>query len=228
MASQFLIRRRDAARLVMGPFAALCIAVPASALSAEQDKAAAEKVARKVEKAKESAREESVQQAAEEHEALQRFQKRLKEYTRLHNFEYAKLGARESAETQQALAIAIAARRDKARPGDLFLTEVQPIFRRRIAQQLKGPDALAARKAVAEGNPGHEEETTVPVPVRVNVGYPSGASRSTVPASVLLTLPPLPECLHYRFVDRDLILVDAVAQLIVDFVKDATPALPAK
>ena len=29
---------------------------------------------------------------------------------------------------------------------------VEPLFRRLIAEQLKGPDALAARKAVLEGN----------------------------------------------------------------------------
>jgi hypothetical protein len=68
----------------------------------------------------------------------------------------------------------------------------------------------------------------VRVVVRVNGEYPPGASRSTVPPSVLLTLPPLPECLHYRFVGRDLILVDSVAQLIVDFLPAAAPALAIK
>ena len=64
--------------------------------------------------------------------------------------------------------------------------------------------------------------------VRVNAEYPLGAPRSTVPPSVLLTLPPLPACLHYRFVGRDLILVDSVAQLIVDFLPAAAPDLAVK
>jgi len=64
--------------------------------------------------------------------------------------------------------------------------------------------------------------------VRVNAEYPPGAPRSTVPPSVLLTLPPLPACLHYRFVDRDLVLVDSVAQLIVDFLPAAVPDLAIK
>ena len=53
----------------------------------------------------------------------------------------------------------------------------------------------------------------------------SGWPRSTVPPSVLLTLPPLPPSLHYRFVGRDLILVDSVAQLVVDLLPAAAPDL---
>jgi hypothetical protein len=49
-----------------------------------------------------------------------------------------------------------------------------------------------------------------------------------VPPSVLLILPPLPACLHYRFVGRDLVLVDAVAQLIVDILPAAAPDLAVK
>ena len=43
-----------------------------------------------------------------------------------------------------------------------------------------------------------------------------------------MTLPTLPECLHYRFVGRDLILVDSVAQLVVDFLPEAAPDLAVK
>ena len=64
--------------------------------------------------------------------------------------------------------------------------------------------------------------------VGVNVEYPVGSARSTVPPSVLLTLPPLPEALHYRFVGRDLLLVDSVAQLIVDFMPAAAPEVAHK
>jgi hypothetical protein len=35
-------------------------------------------------------------------------------------------------------------------------------------------------------------------------------------------------CLHYRFVERDLILVDSVAQLIVDILPAAAPDLAIK
>jgi hypothetical protein len=41
-------------------------------------------------------------------------------------------------------------------------------------------------------------------------------------------LPPLPECLHYRFVGRDLLLVDSVAQIIVDILRNAAPVAGGK
>jgi len=76
------------------------------------------------------------------------------EYADLHARQLAKLGARESVATQEALARAIEAKPSQARPGDIFRPEFQPLFRRLIAEQLKGPDALDARKAFVEGNPG--------------------------------------------------------------------------
>jgi hypothetical protein len=68
----------------------------------------------------------------------------------------------------------------------------------------------------------------VPVPIRVNADYPLRAPVSTVPHSVLLVLPPLPDALEYRFVGRDLILRDGEANLIVDYIVGAAPALPAR
>ncbi len=184
------------------------------------------KVAKKVEKARRAGE----RAAKEASEALKGFQKEVAEYERMHNAQVARLGALEPARVQEALARAIASKRDDAKPGDIFEKEVQPLFRSLIAEQLKGPDTAAAQKAVVDGNPTTVEEATVPVPVqvRVNAAYPAGAPRSTVPPSLLLALPPLPDCLHYRFVGRDLILVDSVAQLIVDFLPAAAPALVAR
>ena len=154
----------------------------------------------------------------------------MTEYAEFHAEELAKLGPRaETVAVQKALADVIEAKRAKARQGDIFRPEVQPLFRRRIAEQLAGPDARDARRTILEGNSEDEKgEGSVPVEVRVNAAYPPGASRSTVPPSVLLTLPPLPACLHYRFVDRDLILIDSVAGLIVDFLPAAAPDLAIK
>jgi len=215
---------RGVARHLIRTLAALCLAVPVLAGPGEapQEKDQAAKVAKKVEKALGKAH-----QAEEEREALRHFQDEVAEYAELHAKQLAKLGARESVATQEALAHAIATKRAKAKPGDIFQPEVHPLFRRLIAEQLEGPDALAARKAVLEGNPGQDEDS-VPVVVHVNGEYPLGAPRSTVPPSVLLTLPPLPECLHYRFVGQDLILVDSVAQLIVDILPAAAPTLAVK
>ena len=217
--------RRGTARFLIGPMAAFCLVVPVLSGRGEppQEKVEADKVAKKLANAVGTA-----QQAEEEREALQHFQEGIAEYTDLHQKQVAKLGSREeSAARQKTLAAAIVAKRAKARPGDIFGPEVQSLFRRLIAEQLKGPDALDARKSVLDGNPAHEEDS-VPVEVRVNLVYPVGAPRSTVPPSLLLTLPPLPASLHYRFVGRDLVLLDSVAQIIVDFLPAAAPDLLVK
>jgi hypothetical protein len=44
---------------------------------------------------------------------------------------------------------------------------------------------------------------------------------STMPPSLLLNLPKLPEGLEYRFVGRNLILYDSKANLIVDILRNA-------
>jgi hypothetical protein len=216
------LTRRSAVRFLIGPLAALCLTVPVLAgpgQRPEEQKEAA-KVAKRMEKALGMARQA---------EALRHFEEEVAEYAELHAKQLAKLESRlpadaqETIATQKALAHAIAAKRAKAEPGDIFRPEVQPLFRRLIAEQLQGPDALDARRTLFERNP--EEEDSVRVVVRVNAEYPPGAPRSTVPPSMLLTLPPLPACLHYRFVERDLVLVDSVAQLIVDFLPAAAPDL---
>lgn len=216
--------RRSAARLLIGPVAALCLAVPVLAGPGQrpQEKNEAEKVARKVQKALGTAR-----QAEEERDALRHFQEDVADYAEFHARQLAKFSSLEPVAVQEALAHAIEAKRAKAEPGDIFRPEVQPLFRRLIAEQLAGPDTLDARKAVTDGNPGLEEES-VPIVVRVNAVYPLDAPRSTVPPSLLLTLPPLPSCLHYRFVGRDLILLDCVAQIIVDVLPAAAPDLAVK
>jgi hypothetical protein len=158
-------------------------------------------------------------------EALRHFQEEVAKYADLHARQLAKLGSRVPANAaQSALARAIEASRAMARPGDIFRPEVQPLFRRLIAKQLEGPEA---RRVVREGNPKYEPGS-VQVAMRVNTIYPLGAPLSTVPPSLLLTLPPLPAPLQYRFVGRDLILLDSVAGLIVDFLSAAAPDLAVK
>lgn len=221
MLDQPLIARRSAARLLMGPLAAFCVSIPASGFPDEeaQEKVTAARVAKKVERARDKSDADQ-----EEHEAVEHFRKEVAKYAGLHGKALARVGAVQTPEAQKALAAAITARRIEAKQGDIFLPEVQAVFKRLLGAQLKGPDATAAKKAMVEGNPGHDEDSIL-VAVRVNAPYPRGAARSTVPPSVLLTLPPLPECLSYLFVGRDLILVDTAAQLIVDFIPTAAPEL---
>lgn len=207
------------AYLLIGVLAVLGLALPVAASPplSPQEKTQAAKVAKKVEKARGPRH-----QAKEDAEAIAEFQKEVRRYADLHDRLIVRLSQEHPVAAGQ-LTEALMAARAKAMPSDIFVPEVQPLIKRLIAEQLTGPDALAARKAVVEGNPTQEEDP-VKVDVRVNAPYPSGAVHSTVPPSLLLVLPVLPPSLHYRFVGRDLILVDSVAQLIVDFLPAAAPA----
>ena len=58
-------------------------------------------------------------------------------------------------------------------------------------------------------------------PFNVNGVYPKDEPLGTIPPNILGALPPLPEALEYRFVNKHLILRDARANLIVDFIPNA-------
>ena len=77
-----------------------------------------------------------------------------------------------------------------------------------------------------EGNPQPQDptkETKQTVNIAVNVAYPDSAPFSTVPGSLLLKLPLLPDEVRYRFVGRALILRDTQANVILDYILDVVP-----
>jgi len=71
-------------------------------------------------------------------------------------------------------------------------------------------------------------EVPMKLPPAINTDYPTTLPLATVPPSLLLKLPTLPEDLEYRFLGRHLILRDIKANLIVDFIPDVVPAAPAR
>ena len=134
---------------------------------------------------------------------------------------------REQAEPEEVTAYAkqlsdnIRARRRGSKQGDVFKPKLALGFKRVVAYELRaGHD----RKVVlTEGNPTGDEERIRPPKVVVNGQYIPAAPLSTVPPNVLLALPTLPEEVEYRFIGRSLILRDAVANLIIDFIPNAVP-----
>jgi hypothetical protein len=172
-----------------------------------------------------------------EEEALEDLDETVEHYVKLHK-RAAKIvsvpapGPRSAPEQvlayQRALAEAIRSIRPRARQGDVFFADVQPILKRIIAAELAGRAGAPARKALKEGNPPVESDRDdrMAVKLAVNAAYPEAAPVSTVPPSVLLNLPPMPEdYVEYRFVNRDLVLHDVPANLVVDFVRLAAPPL---
>jgi hypothetical protein len=135
---------------------------------------------------------------------------------------------KEDAEPEEVTAYAkrltdnIAARRRGAKRGDVFKPKVAAALRRICRDELaRSPHE---RKVVlTEGNPTGDEERIRPPRVAVNAQYIPASPLSTVPPTLLLALPTLPDQVEYRFVGRALILRDTVANLIIDFVPDAVP-----
>jgi hypothetical protein len=115
---------------------------------------------------------------------------------------------------QDALAARIRERRADARQGDILTPEIAKHFRTLLSPELKGEDGRDAKKILKDDAP-------VAVPLKVNAKYPSSAPLPTVPANLLLSLPTLPKELDYRIVNKNLILRDVDADIIVDFMQNA-------
>ena len=111
---------------------------------------------------------------------------------------------------ERLLAARIRHARAGAERGDIFTDDIRRGFR-----QLLRPVTNAARcEAVLDDNPGEFSYA-------VNGDYPKSKPVSTVPAGMLAVLPRLPEDVWYRFLDRDLILHDSKANVILDRIDDA-------
>jgi hypothetical protein len=116
-----------------------------------------------------------------------------------------------------ALADLITAARRKAKQGDIFVSEVEPLIRARAQTVFASVDGGQDKAGI------REEQSERNLEARVNQRYPEDVPVSTVTASVLASLPPLPPILQYRFLGRHLILMDVGARLIADYLPDVLP-----
>lgn len=161
------------------------------------------------------------------------FTKNLKAYTGLVDRLVKDLGALPDRATpekinehRRALAAAIQKARPAAKQGDIFAAAEQPAFIKILRSETAGRQGAPARKTIAEDNPKAPQKSdhkAPPVKLAVNALYPDGAPRSTVPPTVLLRLPNLPETVEFRFVGKALVLYDARANLIVDYIPNTLP-----
>jgi hypothetical protein len=154
---------------------------------------------------------------------LKDFKDRIDAYMKLHDKqEKGKADPKETSSpekikaTQDALAAKIQAARKDAKPGDIFTPEIRQLFRRLMHPELKGPDAAETKRTIKEDSVVSKAQV-----LKVNARYPEGAPLPTVPPNLLVRLPQLPEDLEYRIVNKDLILRDVNANLIVDFIPNA-------
>ena len=126
--------------------------------------------------------------------------------------------ATEIVEHQHALAAKIADARRDAHQGDIFTHEVAERFRKTIHSEFHGPEGRSARQTIRQDDP-----SKVIVRLHVNDVFPEGIPLTTTPPTLLLKLPELPQELAYRFVGRDLTLIDIKARLILDLIPNAIP-----
>jgi hypothetical protein len=114
---------------------------------------------------------------------------------------------------QQGLAERIGAARVGVKQGDIFTPEIAAAFKRLLRPEAKQPETKEAMK----------EDKPVVVSFKVNAPYPDKQPVATVPPNVLAALPELPKDIEYRFVDKHLVLRDARANLIIDYMLNAIP-----
>ena len=115
-----------------------------------------------------------------------------------------------------ALATKVKSARAGAKHGDNFTPAVRPAFRRLLAPELKGKDGRDTKAVLKDDAPAPGT-----VPFKVNAKYPESQPLPSVPANVLLTLPPLPAPLEYRIVGQHLLLLDTAADIVVDYILNA-------
>jgi LPS O-antigen subunit length determinant protein (WzzB/FepE family) len=162
-------------------------------------------------------------------DAVKRFERRVKDYVKVRNRVKAKLPklSKDSTPAQietyrENFEAAMRNTRTGAKRGDIFNHDGSDYIRRTLKANFKGRDRTELREIVFDG------ETTPPlamaaVKVRVNYPYPDAVELVEMPPTVLLNLPQLPPEVKYRFVGRNLLLVDRDNNLILDYMTNALP-----
>lgn len=160
---------------------------------------------------------------AQHAKAVADFEGRVKAYARLREGledRLPKLPKESTPEQIQAHKTAfeemVRAARADARPGHIFTPAVATYIRMAIRREFGGRERQELRETVLEAD-------TKGVPLRVNYTYPETKELVEMPPTLLLRLPQLPKQVRYRFVGRNLLLVDRENGLIVDFMRNAVP-----
>ena len=154
---------------------------------------------------------------------IQDFENRVSEYAKLHKAIDAKMPALKPTDSsekitqhQHELAEQIRKARQGAKQGDIFTPQIHAEFRRLIAIAMQGQGAARINTSLRSAEP-------VRLRLQINADYPASVPLQSTPPSLLMNLPKLPEEIEYRVVGNSLVLCDAHANLIIDFVPGAIP-----
>jgi hypothetical protein len=161
--------------------------------------------------------------AQQQQPAVKAFETQANDYVKLRNKvkeagpKLSKDSTPEQIEAYRAtLEQSLRAARKGAKRGDLFRPEISDHIRLTLKNEFQGRDRKEIRDIAFET----ELQGVV---LRVNYPYSQDAELSEMPATLLTKLPQLPAEVRYRFVGRNLVLVDRESNVIIDFMPDALP-----
>lgn len=161
--------------------------------------------------------------SVKDREVVVAFQERVKDYSKLREAIEDKMPklSKESTPAEieahkKTFEERVRAARVDAKPGEMFTPDIATYIRALIRSEFKGTERKELRETVLEAD-------TKGVPLRVNYAYPETKELVEMPPPLLLKLPSLPKQLRYRFVGRNMLLVDRENGLIVDYMLDALP-----
>jgi hypothetical protein len=117
---------------------------------------------------------------------------------------------------EKAFVDALRTARANAKPGDIFTPAIAAYIRTKLKTEFKESDRKEIRKIVLD-------DEIKPIPIRVNYPYPDENAFAEMPPTLLLKLPVLPKQVKYRYVGRNLFLVDTDNNLIIDYMPNALP-----
>lgn len=119
---------------------------------------------------------------------------------------------------RQELANKVRVARAGAKQGEIFTPEIAQYFRRQITATLASRYGHAIRATLRHAEPVKGE-------LQINQSYPPKVPLQSTPPTLLLNLPELPKGLEYRILGRELVLRDTDANIVVDYIPDALPAI---
>lgn len=167
-------------------------------------------------------------QSVRDAQALQDFRTRIEQYINIHHRADVKVphikptpSAQKIIDRRRAFAAEIIKQRGAAKEGNIFTPEIDAYFDRLIhsAYQANTRGINATLECL---NAIDEKE------LKPHDPYPEGAELTPMPPTILLHVPELPPELEYRVVNKDLVLRDREANLIVDILRNAITTPPGR
>lgn len=120
------------------------------------------------------------------------------------------------ASAQHDLANKVRVARAGIRQGDIFTPAIAAYVKKQIAATISGIHGSDIKASLRHAEP-------VKIQLQVNQSYPENVPLQSTPPSLLMNLPDLPKGLEYRLLGSELVIRDADANIVVDYVRNVLP-----